>query len=356
MTPLEIIRNKKDYFYKNLILVALLSIGISLVANYLSSIFASNSALLWIGIGCIVIATVAHVALFFRSKSFTIRADCVLLVDQYGHVVPIDRYQFSQCMEENTRSVFSEKRALWKIWEKAFSCEKIKSGRLRFLDGGEIIGKKKILNFVGEFVEYAFLQWLASNQSSYFGALKESRIELLTREKISSYLKQNRVLEMISKPYKKRAKFKNHDGAIISCEGEIHSIRGAEGMLYDRFDLRLPKHSSLYKEGEYLYIRNRNYTLRFRHGFYGFNGNLPCRFEELYLKREFGSVNVYEFHPELTIKLNPFFFLFWRDWRYLGWIDIIGEEFQNYFSFDAFIEKIGYEKVLTNFIVQRING
>lgn len=37
----------------------------------------------------------------------------------------------------------------------------------------------------------------------------------------------------------------------------------------------------------------------------------------------------------------------------MNWIDVICEEFSDYFSFDRFIEKIGYEYALTNITVAK---
>ena len=112
----------------------------------------------------------------------------------------------------------------------------------------------------------------------------------------------------------------------------------------------------MYKEGNKLVIKNRNYTLKFSHNFIGFNANLPVGFHELYLGHNFRDIVVYGFQPEIEIKLNPFFFLFWKDWKYMKWIDVVSEKFTDYFSFKAFVGRIGYETALTKTIMDANNN
>lgn len=54
--PLNTIREKKDYLYKNLILVALLSVGVSLLANYYTNSYPFCDIPLWTGLACVVLS------------------------------------------------------------------------------------------------------------------------------------------------------------------------------------------------------------------------------------------------------------------------------------------------------------
>ena len=40
-----------------------------------------------------------------------------------------------------------------------------------------------------------------------------------------------------------------------------------------------------------------------------------------------------------------------RDRRYLGWLDHISDAFVKYFSFDDFVQRIGYEQAATEHIL-----
>lgn len=370
MKPLHVIQEKKSDLFKNLFLVVLLSAGISLCANYYSNTYTSNKLLLYGGLICIGIVVVAYVISFYKSKSFVIKTNSLFIVDKDGYLQPIFRYELCEDMDRDLKSVFSENKSFENIWINAFAkpaVVEMKSSQLSSATGTQkstnsysVIKKilktsleerdQKIVGFVGELVEYVFIHWLSLQQSSYFDSFKDAELEILTREKISDYLLQNRVLEMISKPYNERENFIDNGGVRDSSEGEVLVVRNGDTVFY-HFDLQLPKKSSMYKEGDKLVIKNRNYTLKFTHGFDGFNTNIPIGFSELYLKQNFRDINVYKFSPELEIRLNPFFFLFWKDWKYMKWIDVVSEKFTDYFSFNEFVNRIGYEIALTKRII-----
>ena len=59
----------------------------------------------------------------------------------------------------------------------------------------------------------------------------------------------------------------------------------------------------------------------------------------------------YKFRPTIEIKLNPIYFLLGKNWKYMNWIDIIGEKFSEYFSSEHFFKEIGYESALTSYIL-----
>lgn len=350
MKPLHIIQEKKLDLYKNLLLVVLLSAGISLCANYLSTKYTTSTILLACGIICILLVMIAYIISFYKSKSYLIKTDCIFVTGKDGLLIPINRYWLSEEMNRDLRSVFSENKVFRDLWTKAFAIqtdsEKSKNKYIPIYKNKDLIG------FVGELIEYIFIEWLSLQQSSYFNGFDDNDLEILTREKISKYLLQNRILEMISKPYNEREQFADRNQKASPNKGKICSIYNGD-TIYHHFDLQLPKKSSLYKENGQLIIKNRNYTLKFTHNFEGFNANLPHRFYELYLKQEFKDIDVYEFSPQLEIKLNPFFFLFWKDWKYMKWIDIISEKYSNYFSFKEFVNRIGYEVALTNKIIEK---
>lgn len=370
MKPLHVIQEKKSDLFKNLFLVVLLSAGISLCANYYSNTYTSNKLLLYGGLICIGIVVVAYVISFYKSKSFVIKTDSLFIVDKDGYLQPIFRYGLSEDMDRDLKSVFSENKSFENMWINAFARPEVaemKPPQSNPPTGAQksknsysvmkIVSKtsleerdQKIVGFVGELIEYVFIEWLSLKQSSYFGSFEDAELEILTREKISDYLLQNRVLEMITKPYDERENFIDSGGDGNPKEGEMVAVYHGDTVFY-HFDLKLPKKSSMYKDGDKLVIKNRNYTLKFTHGYDGFNANIPIGFSELYLKQNFSDINVYEFSPELEIKLNPFFFLFWKDWKYMKWIDIVSEKFTDYFSFNEFAIKIGYETALTKRII-----
>ena len=68
MKPLNVIKERKDQLFRNLVMVSLLSIGISLLANFFSNKYNANSILLWIGVSLIFIVILVYLVIFFKSK------------------------------------------------------------------------------------------------------------------------------------------------------------------------------------------------------------------------------------------------------------------------------------------------
>ena len=348
MKPLNVIKERKGLLFRNLVLVSLLSIGISLLANFFSNKYNANSILLWIGVSLIFIVILVYLVIFYKSKEYTIKEESLFITDKKGFFLPINRFRLSEDMHSSLSSVFKENNTFKEKWENAFKENEIKNKEE--FKKMHISNNEDIIGFFGELVEYIFLKKLSVITVDYFNT-KSNEIEVLTRDKISDYVLQNRILEMISKPFEERSAFSNNKSD-TKDSGTIYAMF-ANGVVYERFELLLPKGTSLSKDkkNNTLIIKNRNYSICFKHGFSGFSSSTPRGFEKYYLNKGFDEINHYSFTPKLKIKLNPFFFLFFSNWKNMNWIDIICEEFSNYFSFDKFIEKIGYEYALTNIII-----
>ncbi len=344
MKPLKIIEERKSQLFKNLVLVSLLSIGISLLANFYSTKYAANVILFWMGLFLIVIVIIAYLVSFYRSKEYVIKEKSLFLIDKECHFVPIKRFRFSEEMGETLLSVFKENKTFEDKWRDAFT--KKPATTLEEFEKNSLFNNKDFIGFVGELLEYIFLKRLSLLQDAYFNSISDN-IEILTREKISRYVLQNRVLEMISKPFEERSAFSNSHSSGDKIGKTVYMI--SDGVVYERFELKLPKGTTIKKDkNNTLVIKNRNYSIYFKHGFDGYGAVLPIMFEDYYLNKDIQDISKFSINPELKIKLNPFFFLFSSNWKSMNWIDVICEEFSDYFSFDRFVEKIGYEYALTN--------
>ena len=320
-----------------------------MLANFFSKKYDLNNLLFWIGLSLIVVVIIAYLVSFYKSKEYIIKEESLFITDKEGRFVPIYRYRFSRDMEDVLLSVFKENSVFEDKWVNAFKEKKAINKEV--FEKNCIDKNKDIIGFVGELVEYNFLNRLSLKQSDYFHNNSDD-IEVLTRDKISKYVLQNRVLEMISKPFEERKAFSDTPSDTEGNGTTVYMV--SDGVVYERFELRLPKGTTLYKDkNNALVIKNRNYSICFKHGFNGYGAVLPTRFAHLYLNKDFQDTSVFSLDPELKIKLNPFFFLFSSNWKSMNWIDIICEEFSDYFSFDRFIEKIGYENALTNYIITK---
>lgn len=349
MKPLKVFEEKKNQLFKNLVLVSLLSIGISLLANFFSTKYAANVILFWTGLSLIVIVIIAYLVSFYKGKEYILKEKSLFVIDKECHFVPIKRFRFSEEMGKTLLSVFKENKTFEDKWRKALTTTTTTT--IEEFEKNSLFNNKDFIGFVGELLEYMFLNRLSLLQADYFNTNSKD-FEVLTRDKISHYILQNRILEMISKPFEERSAFSDSHSTREDIGKTVYMV--ADGVVYERFELKLPKGTTIKKDkNNTLVIKNRNYSLYFKHGFSGFATVTPTRFCEFYLNKDFRDVSEYNLEPELKIKLNPFFFLFSWNWKNMNWIDVICEEFSDYFSFDRFIEKIGYEYALTNITVAK---
>lgn len=338
MKPITNIKIKKKDLVKNFILVAILSVGVSLISNALTR---ESGLLITLipGIVCVIIVAIFYLVDYLGHSSFEVNVETLLMVDKEAEPVAIPRFDFSEDMQRAVVSVLTENGAYKPLWKQAF----------KFDNSGANKGQV----FVREFLEYLFIHWISTELNTYFNDYEEDSKEIIRREQMPDVLIKNRVIELISKPYEEREKFQKRISKGYSNEGEIVYMGGEDGVMYEMLEIELPRKSKVCREGNTLVIKNRNFDIRYKADFKGFSAVMPRDFERFYLRSSWSwnDTNCYKVNLKMSIKIKPFFLLSARDWAYMGWLDKIGEGFVTYFSFDDFIKRIGYEQAATSHIM-----
>lgn len=335
MKPLHDIRGQKQVIVKNFLLVAILSAGISIVANVITK-DAQSWVVLIPGIVCILLVAFFYAKDYFGRSSYKIDVETVVCVDKEKMPIPIDRFRFSEDLCRAVKSVLSENKAYRPLWEDSLKWD------------SEAIDKDK---FITEFFEYLFVYWIALKLNSYFCRFDEGAVDFVRREQMPEVLIKNRVMDLISKPYNEREKFQNIVGGRNQEVGEVFMMQGEDNVLFDKLEIELPRKSKIVREGKALVIKNRDFEIKFESWFEGFVYVLPSHFKQFYLNMRFDEVDSYKVNVALSVKLKPFFFLSVKDWRYLGWLDQLEDEFLKYFCFKTFVQRIGYEQAATDHIL-----
>jgi hypothetical protein len=75
---------------------------------------------------------------------------------------------------------------------------------------------------------------------------------------------------------------------------------------------------------------------------------LPFQFEELYLDKTPTSVDVYTVGLEMSTKFKFWSLLTPSGWEYYYWLDEFLARIDSAFSFDRFLEEIGWNTALTS--------
>jgi hypothetical protein len=313
-----------------------LSTGVSLIANSLTKESELMIALIP-GIICVLFVAICYVKEYLGYSSYEVNVNSVISVDDKKCVVPIERFEFSEDLQRAVISVLSENKAYIALWEDAFVWD--------------IAEGKKGKSFVKEFIDYLFVDWISLELNSYFTDFEEGETEIIGREQIPDVLIKNRVIELITKPYEEREKFQKTMSKKDPVEGRIVYAEGEDEVVFDMLEIELPRKSKIFREGNSLVIRNRNFDIKFESEFEGDGAVLARYFENFYMNRSIRNTHNYSVTLKLTINLKPFFLLSIRDWKYLGWLDRIGDSFVKYFSYDEFLKRIGYEQAVTNHIL-----
>lgn len=336
MRPLSEIKKRRNHLFKGFILVVVLSSGVSLIANTITKDSCALVTLISGGV-CILYVAFIYLKEYFTSSSYETKIDTLISVDKQHHVIPIDRFDFSEDLNRAVVSVFAENKTYESLWCDAFTT-KIEDG-------------KKGKAFVEEFIEYLFIKFVSLELNSYFVNIDDSAIEVIGRNQIPDVLIKNRVIEMISKPYEEREKFQNTIDKNDSVEGKIVYMGGEDGALYDMLEIELPHKSKISKSSEGLKISNKNFNIVFETTFDGFSTVAPRYFERFYMKRSLLDTNCYKISVKMSIHIKPLFMFSMRERQYLGWLDHISDEFVRYFSFDDFVQRIGFEQAVTEHIL-----
>lgn len=336
MKPITNIKIQRKDVIKNFILVTILSTGVSLVANAITKDMDMVIALIP-GIVCVLFVAICYIVEYLGYSSYETKADTILVVDDEKNTIPIDRFGYSEDLNRAVVSILSENKAYKTIWNDAFAWGKDEGVKGR--------------GFVGEFMDYLFINWLSLELDTYFTEIRDGETELIGREQMPEVLIKNRVIELITKPYEEREKFLNKMDKDDTDAGTVVYVEGEDDVVYDMLEIELPRKSKVYRKGNSLVVSNRNFDIRFESEYEGYGSVLPRYFEEFYMNRQIENTHSYLVKVKMTIKLKPFFLFSVRDWKYLGWLDCLGDGFVKYFSLDEFISSIGYEQAATNHIL-----
>lgn len=171
----------------------------------------------------------------------------------------------------------------------------------------------------------------------------------MNRSDIADYLLDNRVLDLISKPFEDREKFLSEIKDKDNID-DIYTLLGDDNVEFNKFELKLPPKTILKKEGkEVLIISGKYFKLKLHSSFRGFNANIPPDFHRFYVSTP--NMFFYSISLKLEISLKPSFFLLSPNWKNFLWIDSVCESFSHDFSYETFMDDIGFNKSITNLML-----
>ena len=279
----------------------------------------------------------------------------VLIVSgKKNSTIAVDGYDFSEKITQYF-SGLSENKALRDIWQNGdLSCIHANAA------GDDAKGKLTAVKLVCEAIEYFVLSRLSLHLSGHFvnnPDIADKEIERFGREDIPNILLQNHFLELFSRPMVEREAFSKDQapgvakiyafGAQYIRKNVVFQIN-EKGERFEHFELILPKKSTVTRLDECtICIDTKRFTIKVSTGFEGFGYNLPTWFEPMYLGTKAFANRAYEVKLSISVNYKLSAFLSFKGWNYYRWIDSFLDRLDASFSFNRFIDDIGWETACT---------
>lgn len=333
----------------------LLALAMSLVGSALAVYFEeSPGTLLLFGLVLLVLGVIVVIRINVLARAERIEVNGVLVVDAETKVpVKIEEYRFGTEFARNFDALTAENKAIHENWRR---------GSIGVHFGGHILHSRSDNSYchelIREGIEYILLDKLSTHLTDYFnreGASKADRIEVLERADVPEILLRNRFLETFSKPTAEREPFvrdKPSEPAKLELpeglklvESAVVWSSGRNGAIFSRFQLALPKGSSITRtDANTIRISTKRFDFEIYICFDGYGAHTAGDFEEKYLGRDMMSVHNYEFKIQLSVKYRSNSLFSTKGWEDFRWLDSYFDSVENYFSFSRFLEKISWEK------------
>lgn len=256
-------------------------------------------------------------------------------------LLAVHEYEFAQDISKYVEALCSENKAIAQVWSR-------QSIGMQFVmeQGVPVRVPSKANQLLLEAVEYFALNLLSSHLSSYFqndDSLSFDELTTFRRKDIPSVLLDNRFLEVFSKPMEEREAFLRENEPLHADTTNVVYASGKDGAIFERFDLILPKGSSVVREDDSsVTINTKRFKLNICPVFEGFSGVFPVDFPEIYMGKDFGSVSDYHVNLILSVEFSMASLITSRGWEYYWWLDSFLEKVEASCSVKSFLEQVGW--------------
>jgi hypothetical protein len=327
----------------------LLAFGVNLIAGHILTLaLLSPHLTLVVGIALCLGSVLYLAARLFGRRVGSRTYEAFLIYDkEKNEITLVPRYAFSEGICRYIQGAFVENPALKALWEK----EPLKDLFAVDLDEAAVTRKpQKAAQLLSQAAEYFVLDKLSMHLASYFADEKfeKQNLRKYCRDDIPEVLMRNPFLEMFSRPMEYRAAFVE-DSFREKGRGEVVYKYGSGGAIYDRFDLILPKGSSVRRaEDNKIGIETRKLRLSIAVQFEGLCTVLPRGFEKCYLRITDPLDYIsYTVNVDIQVSMKLGALLSATGWQYYRWIDSFLDETEKDLSKDAFFNLLNWESAFT---------
>ena len=364
----ELLNRRTDLI--QLILVAtVLSLGTNLLASWIGHI-EQLTPYVWSLSLILIIFSIAWVAIILlRKRYFYSKIEAAFLLDvKNNQVLSLSGYDFARDFYLMLRGGLRENKAFQEIWNVAplvvvhKDPKKKTKKKLSDTEKGDpryvVITKvnkndkdeePKSYTLVSETVEFLILHELSMHLSDYFNGREhqEKYIREYKREDIADILQQNRILDLLTKPFEEREPFiefmkENPD----LLEEDIHTILGTDGSIYDKFHLQLPVETTFRRLlPGMLELETNRLSMLITVALGGFSNSLMSDVVSLYKRKDPDEVVAYKVNIGLHCRVKARSLISWSGWKYYQWVESFLSKMTKKLSVDLYLERLNWNTV-----------
>jgi hypothetical protein len=288
----------------------------------------------------------------------------------------IEEYDLSEKSSSFLDAALAEDENLRTLWtrnplstsvDESFNIEKVdhsaQPGQRSSREDGIVqiqFGPAVAIGLVVELLEYVCLDWLSVHLTDFFNRDNFERTKLrdYRREDIPDILMQNRFLELFSRPMAQRAAFLRQEPSdtrafldfLIGGRVEPIATYLASGVTYQRFDLTVPRGSTLQKsvDGGFT-VKGPLITVVVRPTFSGYSATLPGSFLRSYVGRQENRDEIRAFKVEIgfSYRINWRGVFMQKGWDYHRWAESFAKVLEQKTDGELFFSAIGWSTVQT---------
>ncbi|HYA41390.1 MAG TPA: hypothetical protein VEF34_08815 [Syntrophobacteraceae bacterium] len=298
--------------------------------------------------------------------AFQDKVGAVLFVDSScNELVQVKDYRFAEQLYKTMRAIKAESKSVFAEWERNPLAPDRGSQRGKTTQevGAEAkpsfaaIVKMKVdmaklrpksVSLLEEAAVFVLLEELSLHLSAYFNiADEDSYIKEYSRKDIPEFLLRNRVLNLLCTPIEQRDVFLNaFPEGVKKPEGEIYALYGSDGTVYSRFDMVLPKGSTIkHLEGVGIRIETPRLCLDLLVRYTGLCAVVSPAFIHRYVCRNPETIECRNLDVTVRGRIKPVSLLFSRGWQYYRWLDSFRERLRASFDFEEFMSDIHWSVI-----------
>lgn len=285
---------------------------------------------------CLVYISIRHT----RDRKLNADIEAAFILDSEHKMIPILEYGASEAAAEYFEEAFVENPALRRQWER----EPLES-MVHQVNGRTHIRTVASTKLIREVYEYAVLEDLTTHLADYFNGYsgREGDLHTYERNDLPDVLLANRFLELFSRDMADRDAFHSDDD---SSNGWQVVSRSGPGGYFNRFELTLPKGSTLRREdNSTLVISGPAFQMRISIHFSGMTSGIPFDHLEHYVGVDPTSVNAYEVGINIQVLVRRSFIFGGRRWNDHLWVDSLVESLAERFSLANHLARINWPMV-----------